>query len=144
MKMFTHRPSEKSPAKIGLACSNLRPGDFCSPGIYVVCHRDPEHSLPHEISITSLTILPTCGECRGVRFSYKCAIPKQIEECEFFAVDSAVLAAHARSAAQEMRDCAERSRSLMAESLMVLAALDRSVYSNGRPLASSNQGRSTL
>ena len=128
--MSTPGSSQNSPAKISIAGPNLRPGDFCSPGIYVVNHREPTHKLPHEVLITTEMILPRCKECAEVRFSFKCAPPRRIEECKFLVVESSVLAARARSYAQEMRDCAERSRSLLTESMRFLAELERSVRCN--------------
>jgi hypothetical protein len=49
--------------------ADLSAGVLARPGIYVVRHYDPIHALPHEILISTATILPECNACRGVRFS---------------------------------------------------------------------------
>jgi len=63
---------------------NLSPGTMAPAGIYVVTHRDPAHTEPHEVRIAAPMVLPECNTCRRVRFSRKRDITPPIEESEFF------------------------------------------------------------
>jgi hypothetical protein len=62
--------------------SNLSAGSLAEPGIYVVSHR--VHVVPHEVIIRRPMILPHCKVCGDVRFSWKCSLPQDIEESDFF------------------------------------------------------------
>jgi hypothetical protein len=128
---FNGRPSEELSTRIGVAGSNMRPGDFCASGIYVVSHRNPDHAVPHEILIASDRVLPRCSDCDEVRFSFKCALTARIEDSRFFGFESVAFAVRVRMEAQELRNCAERSRELLAKSALFLAALDKSLYYDG-------------
>jgi hypothetical protein len=64
--------------------TNLSPGMRAPAGIYVVSHRDPAHTGPHEVRIAAPMVLPECNACRRVRFSRKCDITPPIEDSEFF------------------------------------------------------------
>ena len=108
----------------------LGAGVLVPPGIYVVSHFTPIHTTPHEILITTWTILPTCNLCHGVRFSFKCTPTEKLEENEFFGPDSMVLAAHLRSDAEEVRRLIADSRSLLAQSRHFLAGLEETTEKN--------------
>jgi hypothetical protein len=62
--------------------SNLSAGSLAEPGIYVVSHR--VHAVPHEVIIRRSMILPHCKICGNVRYSWKCSLPQDIEENDFF------------------------------------------------------------
>jgi hypothetical protein len=64
--------------------TNLSPCMMAPAGIYVVTHREPAHTIPHEVRIAAPMVLPECNACRRVRFSRRCDITPPIEECEFF------------------------------------------------------------
>jgi hypothetical protein len=110
---------------------NLQPGCVVPPGVYVVVHRNPAHTLPHEISITAHTTLPECNKCRGVRFSFKYALPEKIAECEFFGLESTVLIPRMRNEAEALRQWATRSRSFLEESELFLAKVSKTANSEG-------------
>jgi len=123
-------PQEELTANVS-AGPNLLPGCLVAPGVYVAVHRNSAHTLPHEILITTHTILPECNKCRGVRFSFKCVLPEKIEECDFFGLESTVLIARMRSEAEAMRHWAARSRSFLEESELFLAKLSKTAISEG-------------
>jgi hypothetical protein len=52
-------------------------------GVYVVTHRGPSHTQPHEVFVPRGMILPTCYRCKDVRFSLRTAI-QPIRQNEFF------------------------------------------------------------
>ena len=70
---------------------SMPPGVAAPAGIYVVAHRDPAHTGPHEVRIASAMVLPECNICRRVRFSRKGDIIPPIEDCEFFPLAAAVV-----------------------------------------------------
>jgi hypothetical protein len=63
--------------------SNMRAGTLGPRGLYVVTHRDPAHTVPHEVAVFAEMILPSCSACEDVRFSLRAHI-HPIEESEFF------------------------------------------------------------
>ena len=94
----------------------------CATRLYVVVHQNPAHTVPHEISIPAPTMLPECNECRGVRFSFKRVLPKEIGEGEFFGSDEPkVWIARLRSGAEEIRRWAAKSRAFLIESELFLS-----------------------
>jgi hypothetical protein len=52
-------------------------------GVYVIMHRDPSHTQPHEVFIARGTILPKCHKCKNVRFSLRSAV-QLVRQNEFF------------------------------------------------------------
>ncbi|HEV3110314.1 MAG TPA: hypothetical protein VGY99_07450 [Candidatus Binataceae bacterium] len=62
----------------------IPPGAVAAPGIYVVVHREPAHTTPHEVTISAPIVLPECSDCAGVRFNRKCSSPIPVEDCECF------------------------------------------------------------
>jgi len=67
---------------------SMPPGMLAPAGIYVVTHRDPAHTEPHEVRIAAPMVLPECNICGRVRFSRKGDISPPIEDCEFFRLAS--------------------------------------------------------
>ena len=67
---------------------SMPPGMLAPAGIYVVTHRDPAHTEPHEVRIAAPMVLPECNICGRVRFSRKGDITPPIEDCEFFRLAS--------------------------------------------------------
>ena len=127
--MFNGTLPQKELTENAGAGPNLQPGCFVQPGVSV-SHRNPAHTLPHEISITTHAILPECNRCRDVRFCFKCRSPKKLEECEFFASESTVLIARIKSEAEELHNWATRSPSFLAESEVFLAELSNPRHAN--------------
>ena len=68
-----------------LATANL-PSGVQAPhtGVYVVSHRHPAHTTPHEVAIVIPFVLPKCRFCDDVRFSLKYPAAQPIEKSEFF------------------------------------------------------------
>ena len=114
--------------------ADLSAGVLARPGIYVVRHCDPIHALPHEILISTATILPECNACRSVRFSLKSSLQK-LEQCEFFGLESLLLAVRALYKAREIDRWVARSRSFLEESEQFLAGFDKTAQPNGRELS---------
>jgi hypothetical protein len=63
---------------------SIRPGAVAPAGIYVVVHREPAHTTPHEVTISAPMILPECNDCMGVHFSRRCSSPVPVGDCDFF------------------------------------------------------------
>jgi hypothetical protein len=101
--------------------SNLSAGSLAEPGIYVVSHR--VHVVPHEVIIRRPMILPHCKICGNVRYSWKCSLPQDIEESDFFF------------------DVNPVPISLFARVLANAAAYCRSADASGSPGGSSANGR---
>lgn len=131
--MFHSRSSQEELSEKLRAGPNLQPGLFVSPGVYVVSHHNPSHTVPHEILITTPTKLPECNRCHGVRFSFKCQVPEKIEECEFLGLEAVVLISQMRRDAEELHERATRSRSLLVESEHFLAELKKTPNIDGVP-----------
>jgi hypothetical protein len=53
-------------------------------GVYVVSHRNPAHTVPHEVSIVVPMILPHCKVCGDLRYSLKALPAEPIRDNEFF------------------------------------------------------------
>jgi len=66
------------------AMTNAPPGTIAFPGIYVVTHSLPEHTPPHQATITSTMALPTCNMCVGVRFSRMYDLPVPLQQFDYF------------------------------------------------------------
>jgi hypothetical protein len=72
------------PGPAGVITSNMPAGQKApETGVYVVMHRSPSHTQPHEVFIGRGTILPKCHKCKDVRFSLRSAI-QLIRQSEFF------------------------------------------------------------
>jgi hypothetical protein len=52
-------------------------------GVYVVTHRSPAHTQPHEVFIPRGMVLPACYRCKNVRFSLRSAL-QLIRQNQFF------------------------------------------------------------
>ena len=52
-------------------------------GVYVVLHRSPAHTQPHEVFVPRGMILPACYRCKNVRFSLRTSM-QLIRQNEFF------------------------------------------------------------
>jgi hypothetical protein len=112
--------------RAGQPTAHLAAGELAPPGIYVVSHFGPAHTVAHEVLVTTWMNLPQCLSCSGIRFSLKCRIPERIEESAFFGLEllleSSILAAHLRDATEEVRSTVTNTREFLARSIEFLAA----------------------
>jgi hypothetical protein len=109
--------------------SNLAPGSWAEPGIYVASHLGPVHALVHEIIIRRPMILPHFKTCGDARFSRKCSLPQDIEASDLFfnvnaipsglPTDVLVYTTEVRFQVQRSNDLIRQSRQLLARRAML-------------------------